>query len=91
MLMVSASMLLTGSMLDNHLFNIYPGLYYTVALVIACLLYEQQFSKKEVKAIAEETVEENLDTESEMTPEQSSEFIENISELLEESKEILNS
>ena len=42
MMMVSASMLLTGSMLDNHLFNIYPGLYYTVALVIAVLLYEKQ-------------------------------------------------
>lgn len=67
MLMVSASMLLTGSMLDNHLFNIYPGLYYTTALVIAVLLYEKQFAP------------------------QNTQIIDNIEEMLEESKEILNS
>ena len=47
MLMVSASMLLTGSILDNHLFNIYPGFYYTTALVIAVLIYEKQFKKED--------------------------------------------
>ncbi len=48
MLMVSASMLLTGSILDNHVFNIYPGFYYTTALVIAVLLYEKQFSTEKI-------------------------------------------
>ncbi len=95
MLMVSASMLLTGSMLDNHLFNIYPGISYTVALVIACLLYEQQFSAKECRASAteaiQETAEESPAPESELTDAQNAEFMENISELLEESKEAMNS
>ena len=66
MLIVSASMLLTGSLLDNHLFNIYPGLLYTVQLVIAVLLYEKQFN------------------------EQKPQFIEEIEEMLDQSKETAN-
>lgn len=53
MLMVSASMLITGSLLDNHLFNIYPAIYYTTALVIAVLLYQKQHSKENEKLIRE--------------------------------------
>lgn len=59
MLMVSASMLLTGSMLDNHLFNIYPGLYYTVALVIATLLYQKQFAKNDDAVLQAESIIDN--------------------------------
>lgn len=69
MLMLSASMLLTGSMLDNHLFNIYPGFYYTVALVIAVLLYEKQTADRQklmsaVENIIAETKSADLEEES---------------------------
>lgn len=61
MLMVSASTILTGSLLDNHLFNIYPGIYYTVALVIAVLLYQKQFAPQKPQIIEdiEQIVEES--------------------------------
>ncbi len=61
MMMVAASTVLTGSLLDNHLFNIYPGLYYTVALVIAVLLYQKQFAPQKTQIIEEleEIVEES--------------------------------
>ena len=67
--MMSASMLLTGSMLDNHLFNIYPGFYYTVALVIAVLLYEKQTADRQklmsaVENIIAETKSADLEEES---------------------------
>lgn len=45
MLMVAASMLATESLLDNYVFHIFSGFYYTVALVIATLLYTKQFQK----------------------------------------------
>jgi len=89
MLMVSASTLITGSMLDNHLFNIYPGLYYTTALVIAVFLYEKQFNKKDAEAVpVTEATDDTPVTDNEDTDEK---FIANISELLEESSDILNS
>lgn len=45
MLMIAASMLATESLLDNYVFHIFSGFYYTVALVIATLLYTNQFQK----------------------------------------------
>lgn len=90
MLMVSASTLLTGSMLDNHLFNIYPGLYYTTTLVIAVLLYEKQFSKKDEISAAPQEEKDDTDSEDDEKHDDA-QFIENISEMLKESSEILNS
>lgn len=91
MMMVSASMLLAGSLLDNHLFNIYPGLSYTIALVIAVLLYEKQYAPKKADTVDELECDENENEEIESDSQQRSEFIENIAEMLEESKEIMNS
>lgn len=89
MLTVAASTILTGSMLDNHLFDIYPGIYYTTALVIAVLLYEKQFKKKDTEAASvTEPSDDNPADDDEDTDEK---FIANVSELLEESSDILNS
>ena len=53
MLMVAASMLAAESLLDNYVFHIYSGFYYTVALVIATLLYTKQFSKPRERSVEE--------------------------------------
>jgi hypothetical protein len=84
MLMLGASMLAAESLLDNYVFHIFSGFYYTVALVIACLLYTRQFAPKveEVDALEEENTPQENDN---------SEFIENISQMLKESSDILNS
>ncbi len=89
MLMVAASTILTGSMLDNHLFDIYPGIYYTTALVIAVLLYEKQFNKKDGEAAS--LTEAADDTPADDDEDTDEKFIANVSELLEESSDILNS
>ena len=89
MLMVAASTVPLGSIFDNHLFDIYPGIYYTTALVIAVLLYEKQFNKKECEAVS--TVEKAEDAPTADDEDTDEKFIANVSELLEESSEILNS
>lgn len=89
MLMLGASMLAAESLLDNYVFHIFSGFYYTVALVIACLLYTRQFAPK---VEVSEIIEDEATTEEEISEEtDNSKFIENISEMLKESSDILNS
>lgn len=49
MLMLGASMLLTESMLDNYLFHIFSGFYYTCALTLAVLLCERRRNETKIE------------------------------------------
>lgn len=84
MLMVAASMLAVESLLDNYLFHVFSGFYYTIALVLAAMLYEKQMSPPPLPAEDEpdESAHSELEGESETSEQDMRIVTQRISEIL---------